>query len=150
MPRKLRRVLKSEDAAAYKARRYTAAAPGKFRKTSKTISFRDYFKATHEKQNIEEHYAKQSAIRSSLSSYRSRQTRARNKLLQEYNSHAKIRTQDSRLIDSYLRKGGWKQLTDEEAEELREMFARYPQDVVRGWLGSAERSNRRNAWRQAA
>lgn len=138
-----RRVTRDEDPAAWKARRYTRAAPGKFRKKkSVTISRTQMFRKEHGGKTKEKYYHEQREKRSSLPQRRARLTRARNKELRDLlDEQASLAPRDSRLIDRYIANGhNFDKLTEKDQTRFRDLFTRYPQDIVRGWLGSSEES----------
>lgn len=144
-PKGWRRVTKAEDAAAHKAKRYTRAAPGKFRKSSKTISQNQYEKKRYGMTRSQRTKDRQTIVQS-IPHFKGRQTRALTRDLRDMEDKfaeltAKDRTQDAHLILKYKREG-WSGLSEAEKLEFKHIWNKYPndKDLLRGWLGSDEKS----------
>ena len=148
---KLRRVTKAEDPRAWKAERYTSAPAGKYGdKRYKYVSQRQYQqtrekeRAKQEKRAPELSREKRTAAReragtTTAQAKQARESRARNRLMREYVDEGQLR-RDNRLIKKY-KEGGWDAIQeDDEDEEFAKLFKTYPDDEVRGWLGSSEQS----------
>ena len=152
-----RRVTRAENEAAWKARRYTAAAPGKFRKASKTVSFRQVQQTAHGGKSIEKQIKERRSAPNYLSSVahqrvlKAQETRARRKEFRQMQEQLSLLPGEAEaekaVLEKYLKKGGYNSLTDDEKKLFHEMFVRYPEDLLRKWYGSSEASRSlRRAW----
>ena len=146
--RRYRRVLKSENEEAWKRRAYTAAAPGKFRKNSKIITRDKYLVKKAGGVSTNKQHKIRREKQSSIAQHKAQITRGRTKILRDlmdrkaYGSideRNKLVLEDSHLIDKYL-KVGYKGLTPDEQFEFKNLFHVYPEDIIRGWLDSSEKS----------
>lgn len=156
---KYRRVTAGEDAAAHKAKRYTRAAPGKF-KAGATISRREYQELTYGGQKIEAHIRASRKTSMSLSQRKAIITRARNKELKAIGAlHKKLLPGDSAFLNKYILEAKnytnghahFANLSASDKKRFRELFMEYPQDLVRSWLGSSEENRaHRMRWNLAA
>ena len=148
-----RRVTKGENPAAHAAKRYTRAAPGKFRKSSKTISFRQHLQGERGGISIEKQIKQRRATPgySNEAAKKSYQTRQRNKDLREYlHKAASLASGDAALINKYL-KTGYDGLSSAEQKRFKHLFTAYPENLIRRWLGSDERpATTRRLWGRAA
>lgn len=141
---KYRRVSKSENLAAWKARQYVDT------KTGETLSFRQYKQKQQGGITIEAKIKSDLARRGrTASSKQALETRRRRKEIDEFQLHKKDRpehsaTEDARTINKY-KKSGFKGLSKREKRAFDILFIAYEPDQVREWLGSDEESRKRRA-----
>lgn len=148
-----RRITKAENPRLWKARAYTKAAPGKFRKSTKVYSLRHVVEERAGGIKIEAQVAARKSVRSSLVAHKARISRQRNKELTEaIGMRERVSAPNQRLIDKYIAGGGhFDRLTLDEQSRFKRLFHAYPEDLVRSWLGSSEESRRlRLGFRRAA
>lgn len=151
-----RRITKGESASAFRARRYTRAAPGKFKAKSKSISFRQFQQKGHGGKTIERQIKERRAepgyflTRNAERARKAMETRGRNRELKLLHEEARLNPKDAKLINKAAA-SGFNALSDAEKQRFKQLFTAYPQDLVRKWLGSNEASRaRRLNFRRAA
>ena len=138
MANRFRRVTKAEAlkvGLSPTAKRYTAAAPGKFRKTSKTISERQYVKLSTGMTKEQRTKALEAKTISYKPAY-SKEKRKRRKRTRRLIPEIKIRHVE--IIEKFRASGGggkgieggpgWHSLNSREQEDFQDMFGLYDRD----------------------
>jgi hypothetical protein len=141
---KFRRVSREENEAAWKARKRTTAAPGKWSVESETITQRQYQETGYGGKRIETHIEEQRPYRSpqrEAQLFRQNQSR---KIRQELEQNKRVDFsgdifKDRSLINKFKAEG-FDGLSDVEQTAFSQLFKNYNPDLVRKWLGSSQKS----------